>query len=84
MHLLKITALINTNGVLCVKYPKSQRSLPKRLCMIMMLQLYQREILFKDHDSIGHQGIAKALARIQERHTWPGIRKSIWQMLPNA
>ena len=47
--------------------------------MIMMPQLYQHEILFKAHDAMGHQGIAKVLARIQERHTWPGIRRTIAQ-----
>ena len=68
---------VNNNGVLCVKYPKSQTKLHERPCMIMMLQLYQHEILFKAHDAMGHQGIAKVLARIQERHTWPGIRRTI-------
>ena len=45
--------------------------------MIVMPQLYQHEILFKAHDAMGHQGIAKVLARIQERHTWPGKRRTI-------
>ena len=45
----------------------------------MMPQLYQHQILFKAHDAMGHQGIAKVLARIRERHTWPGIRKTIGQ-----
>ena len=44
-----------------------------------MPQLYQHEILFKAHNAMGHQGIVKTLARIQERHTWPGIRKTIRQ-----
>ena len=69
--------LINANGVLCVKYPKNQRVLHTRPCMIIMPQFYQHEIHFKAHDAIGHQGIAKVSARIQERHTWPGIRKTI-------
>ena len=47
--------------------------------MIIMPQLYQHEILFKAHDAMGHQSMAKVLARIQERHTWPGIRKTIGQ-----
>ena len=71
--------LVNTNGVLCIKNPKSQRALHERPCMIVMPQLYQHEILFKAHDAMGHQGIAKVLARIQERHTWPGIRRTIGQ-----
>ena len=71
--------LVNANGVLCVKYSKSQRALHERPCMIVMPQLYQHEILFKAHDAMGHQGIAKVLARIQERHTWPGIRRTIGQ-----
>ena len=32
--------------------------------MIMMPQLYQHELLFKSHDAMGHQGIAKVLSRI--------------------
>ena len=71
--------LINANGVLRVRYPKNQRALHERPCMIVMPQLYQHEILFKAHDAMGHQGIAKVLARIQERHTWPGIRRTIGQ-----
>ena len=39
--------LVNTNGVLCIKYPKRQRALHERPCMIVMPQLYQHEILFK-------------------------------------
>ena len=73
----KSLLLVNNNGVLCVKYPKSQRKLHERPCMILMPQLYQHEILFKTHDAMGHQGIAKILARIQERHTCPGIRRTI-------
>ena len=42
-----------------------------------MPQLYQHEILFHAHDAMGHQGILKVVARIQERHTWPGIRRSV-------
>ena len=70
---------INQNGVLCVKYPPQQRPLHERPCMIVMPQLYQHEILFRAHDAMGHQGIAKVLAQIQERHTWPGIRRSVGQ-----
>ena len=72
-HLL----LINKNGILCVQYPPTQRPLHARPCMIVMPQLYQHEILFRAHDAMGHQGIAKVVARIQERHTWPGIRRSV-------
>ena len=75
----KYLLFINQNGVLCVKYPPRQRPLHERPCMIVMPQLYQHEILFRAHDAMGHQGIAKVLARIQERHTWPGIRRSVGQ-----
>ena len=44
-------------------------------------QRYQHEILFRAHDAMGHQCIAKVLARMQERHTWPGIRRSVGQYL---
>ena len=48
-----------------------------RPCMIVMLQLYQLEILYMAHDEPGHQSIGKVLARIQERHTWPGIKRDV-------
>ena len=68
---------INKNDVLCVQYSPTQRPLHERPCMIIMPQLYQHEILFRAHDAMGHQGISKVVARIQERHTWPGIRRSV-------
>ena len=49
--------------------------------MIIVPQLYQHKSLFRAHDAMGLQGIAKVLARIQERHTWPVIRKTIGQIV---
>ena len=68
---------INKNDVLCVQYSPTQRPLHERPCMIIMPQLYQHEILFRAHHAMGHQGISKVVARIQERHTWPSIRRSV-------
>ena len=68
---------LNSNGVLCVKHPPAQRPLHERPCMIVMLQLYQHVIFFRAHDAMGHQNIGKVVARIQERHTWPGIRRTV-------
>ena len=69
--------LLFLNLVLCVKYPASQRPLHERPCMIVMPQLYRHEILFRAHDAMGHQGISKVVTRIQEHHTWPGIRRTV-------
>ena len=44
---------LNSNGVLCVKYPPSQRPLHERPCMIVMPRLYQHEILFRAHQGHG-------------------------------
>ena len=68
---------LNSNGVLCVKYPPAQRPLHERPCMIVKPQLYQHEILVRAHDAMGHQAINKAVERIQERHTWPGIHRTV-------
>ena len=68
---------LNSNGVLCAKYLPSQRPLHERPCMIVMPQLYQNEILFRAHDAMGHQGISNVVARIQERHTWSGILRTV-------
>ena len=77
--LKKDLLFVNKNGIFCVKYPPQQRPLHERPCMIVMPQFYQHEILFRAHDAMGHQGIAKVVSRIQERHTWPGIRRSVGQ-----
>ena len=68
---------MNSNGVLCARYPPSQRLLHERPCMIVMPQVYQQKILYRAHDAMGHQVISKVVARIQERHTCPGIRRTV-------
>ena len=45
--------------------------------MIVVPQLHQHEILYSAHDGSGHQGVGKVLARIQERHTWPGFKDDV-------
>ena len=70
---------LNSDGVLCAKYPPSQRLLHERPCIIVMPLLYQHEILFRAHDAMGHQGISKVVSRIQERHTLPGIGRTVGQ-----
>ena len=68
---------LNTDDILCVNYVPQQRALHVRPCMIVMPQLFQHEILYRAHDESGHQGVGKVLARIQERHTWPVIRRDV-------
>ena len=53
-----------------------QRAMPVRPRMIVMSQLYNLEILYRAHES-GHQGVGRVLTRIQERHTWPGIKRDV-------
>ena len=52
--------------------------------MIVMPQLYQHEILFRALDAMGHQGISKVVARIQERHTWPEYRRTVGEYVSHA
>ena len=66
---------LNTDDILCVNYVPQQLALLVRTCMIVMPQLFQHEILYRAHDESGHQGVGNVLARIQERHTWPGIKR---------
>ena len=65
---------LNPDDILCVNYVPQQRALHVRPCMIVMPQL---EILYRAHDESGHQGVGKVLARIQERDTWPGIKRDV-------
>ena len=76
-HQKKDLLFLNPDFILCVNYVPQQRALHVRPCMIVMPQLYQHEILYRAHDESGHQGVGKVLARVQERHTWPGIKRDI-------
>ena len=76
-HQKKDLLFLNQNDILCVNYIPQQRAMHVRPCMIVMPQLYQHEILYRAHDESGHQGVGKVLARIQERHTWPGIKRDV-------
>ena len=68
---------LNIDDILCVNYVPQQRAPHVRPCMIVMPQLFQHEILYRAHDESGHQGVGKVLARIQEQHTWPGIKRDV-------
>ena len=76
-HQKKDLLFLNQNDILCVNYIPQQRAMLIRPCMIVMPQLYQHEILYRAHDESGHQGVGKVLTRIQERHTWPGIKRDV-------
>ena len=80
-HQKKDHLFVNQDEILCLRYTQEQRAIHSRPCMIVMPQLYQKEILYNAHDKVGHQGIAKVLQRIQERHTWPGIRRDITEYI---
>ena len=51
--------------------------------MIVMPQLNQHEILFRAHDAIGHQGISKVVARIQDLAWNPSHRCGLRQSVPD-
>ena len=68
---------LSPDDILCVNYVPQQRALHVRPCMIVMQPLFQHEILYRAPDESGHQGVGKVLARIQERHTWPGIKRDV-------
>ena len=68
---------LNKNDILCVNYIPLQRAMHVRPSMVVIPQLNQHEVLYRSHDESGHQGIGKVFARIQERHTWPGIKRDV-------
>ena len=76
-HQKKDLLFLNPDDKRCVNNVPQQRALHVRPCMIIMPQLFQHEILYRAHDESGHQGVGKVLARIQERHTWPGIKRDV-------
>ena len=43
---------------------------------IRVPHFYQRELLFRSHDQMGHQGIDKVYQRILKRFEWSGMKKA--------
>ena len=76
-HQKKDLLFLNPDEILCVNFTSQQRVMHVRPCMIVMPRRYQREFLYRAYDESGQQGVAKVLARIQERHTWPGIKRDV-------
>ena len=68
---------MNSDDIQCGNYVPQQRALHVHPCTIAMPQLYQHKIPYRAHNASGHQGVGKVLARIQERHTWPGIKRDV-------
>ena len=73
-YLKKDLLFMNPDGSLCVNYFPQQRAMRVQPCMIVMPQPCQ---LYWVHDESGHQGEGKALARTEERHTRPGIKRDV-------
>ena len=63
------------DGVVACKRKDEEKILHKHN-LIILPQLYQREVLFRSHDQMGHQGIDKVQQRILHRFDWPGLRKA--------
>ena len=63
------------DGVVACKRKDEEKILHKHN-LIILPQLYQKEVLFRSHDQMGHQGIDKVQQRILHRFDWPGLRKA--------
>ena len=68
-----------TFGVMACRRRDEEKILHKHY-LILLPQLCQREVLFRSHNQMGHQGIYKAQQRILHRFDEPGMRKAseIW------
>ena len=63
------------DGVAASKSKDEEKILHKHN-LIILPQLYQTEVLFRSHDQMGHQRIAKVQQRIVHSFDWPGLRKA--------
>ena len=55
---------------------KDEEKILHKYNLIILPQLYQKEVLFRLHDQMGHQRIDKVQQRILHRFDWPGLRKA--------
>ena len=68
---------VNGQGILCLRRRPAERNCFFNHSMIIMPQLYQAEVLYRTHDEMGHQGVNKVVARIQQRHDWMGLQLAV-------
>jgi len=45
---------------------------------------YRQQVVDRCHEEVGHSGLHKTLARIQESYIWPGMRKSVREYLSHC
>ena len=64
---------LNKDGIVACKRKEEDKVLYKHN-LIVILQLYQTELLFRSHDQMGHQGVDKVYNRIQKRFEWLGLK----------
>ena len=55
---------------------KDEEKILQKHNLIILPQLYQRKVLFRSYNQMGHQGIDKVEQRILLRFDWPGRRKA--------
>ena len=68
---------VNGQGILCLRRRPADRNRFSNHSMILMPQVYQAEILYQTHNEMGHQGVNKVVARIQQRHDWMGLQLAV-------
>ena len=68
---------VNGQGILCLRRRPANRNRFSNHAMIMLPRVYQGEILYKTHNEMGHQGVNKVVARIQQRHDWMGLQAAV-------
>ena len=66
----------NKDGIVVCKRREEDKVLYKYNA-IVLLQLYQTEVLFRSHDQMVHQEIDKVYQRIFKCFEWPGMKKPV-------
>ena len=63
------------DGVVACRRSDEEKILHKHN-LIILPQLYQREVLFRSHDHMRHPGIDKVQQRLLHRIDWPRMKKA--------
>ena len=66
---------LNKDGIVACKR-REEDKVRYKCNAIVLLQLYQTELLLRSHDQMGNQGIDKVYQRILKRFEWPGMKKA--------
>ena len=72
----KTLLFIDREGIINRKRTDTEKIM-KKTPLIILPQLFHREVVIEAHDRQGHQGEEKTTRHVQDRYDWPGLHQTV-------